>query len=176
MSHSDERAESVELQGAFADRDDWSSKGWCRVERALDVVGTRSSMLLVRELFYGAHKFDELVRRAQLSEAVAASRLKQLVADGVVDRRPYREPGRRTRDEYFLTDRGRRLFPVIVGLMEWGDTLRDDRRTAVELIHRDCGSPLVATVRCTAGHDVPLDEAGARMRDEKWVLAQRGEA
>lgn len=166
----------IELEGAFADRDEWPAKGWCRVERALDVIGTKSSMMLVRELLYGAHRFDDLARRAGLSDAVAAGRLKQLYADGVVDRRPYQEPGKRTRYEYVLTERGRALYPIVVALMEWGDELRDDRKTAVELVHRDCGAPLHATVTCAEGHDVPLDDAAARMRDEEWVLGARERA
>lgn len=99
------------LTGPFADRDAWTAKGWCSIERALEVVGTRSAMILLREMYYGATRFEELVRRTGLSEAVTAGRLKQLVEDGLLARRPYREPGARTRSAYVLTDRGRALFP-----------------------------------------------------------------
>lgn len=172
-SQPDAPDDALELLGAFARRDDWTAKGWCRIERALDVIGTRSSMLIVRELFYGAHRFEQLTRRTGLSDAVAAGRLKQLHADGIIDRRPYQEPGKRTRDEYVLTERGRALYPIVVALTQWGELLRDDHRTGVELVHRDCDSPLSATVRCGAGHDVPLDEAAVRLRDEEWVLRHR---
>ncbi len=103
------------LTGAFAERDAWTAKGWCSIERALEVVGTRSAMILLREMYYGATRFEELVRRTGLSEAVTAGRLKQLVEDGLLARRPYQEPGARTRSAYVLTDRGRALFPLSRG-------------------------------------------------------------
>jgi len=167
---SSEAGDVLERLGAFSERDDWTAKGWCRIERALDVVGTRSAMLVVRELFYGGSRFDELVRRTALSEAVVAGRLKQLYADGIVDRRPYRETGKRTRHEYALTDRGRQLFPIVVALLQWGELLGDDHRTGVELVHRECGSALTATVTCTDGHEVPLCDAAVRLRDEGYAL------
>ncbi|TXL61419.1 winged helix-turn-helix transcriptional regulator [Aeromicrobium terrae] len=166
----------IERLGAFSERELWTAKGFCRIERALDVVGTRSAMLVVRELFYGGTRFDELARRTNLSEAVVASRLKQLHADGIVERRPYQEEGQRTRDEYVLTDRGRGLFPIVVALIQWGEGLKDDHRTGVELVHRDCDAPLSAQVRCEKGHEVPLDQAAVRLKDEKYVTALRSRA
>jgi DNA-binding HxlR family transcriptional regulator len=163
----------LERQGAFADRDAWTAEGWCRIERALELVGTRSAMILLREVFYGGNRFEDLVRRTGLSEAVAAGRLKELVGHGLLDRRPYREPGSRTRSEYVLTERGRRLFPVLVALMDWGELLEDDHHTGVELVHRDCGRPLQAAVTCTAGHPVTLPEAAVRIKDESWARRSR---
>lgn len=163
----------LERLGAFSDRDEWPAKGWCRIERSLEVIGTRSAMLVIRELFYGGTRFDELVRRTGLSEAVVAGRLKQLYADGIVDRRPYREAGKRTRDEYVLTERGRGIFPIIVAMVQWGEGLRDDHRTGVELVHRDCGAPLSVTVTCEKGHEVPVDRAAVRLKDEEYALAGR---
>lgn len=163
------RTDVIERLGGFAERDEWTVEGWCRIERALEVIGTRSAMLVVRELFYGGTRFDELARRTGLSEAVVAGRLKQLYADGVVERRPYREAGQRTRDEYVLTERGRSLFPVVVALGQWGETLRDDHRTGVVVVHRDCGAPVSARVVCDEGHEVPLEQSAARLRDEAYV-------
>lgn len=168
----EERAGStdvIERLGGFVERDAWAVQGWCRIERALEVIGTRSAMLVLRELFYGGTRFDELARRTGLSEAVVAGRLKQLYADGVVERRPYQEAGQRTRDEYVLTDRGRALFPVVVALGQWGETLRDDHRTGVVVVHRDCGAPVSARTVCAEGHEVPLEESAARLKDEAYV-------
>ncbi|GAA1734074.1 helix-turn-helix domain-containing protein [Aeromicrobium alkaliterrae] len=163
----------IERQGAFEDRDAWPVKGYCRIERALDLVGTRSAMLVIRELFYGGTRYEELTRRTGLSEAVVAGRLKQLHGDGIVERRPYQEAGQRRRDEYVLTDRGRALFPVIVALAEFGDVVSDDPRTGVQLVHRNCEAPLAPHVRCGEGHEVPLDQAAVRLRDEEHVTALR---
>lgn len=150
----------ITLVGPFADRDAWTAQGWCSIERALEIVGTRSAMILLREVYYGANRFEDLVRRTGLSEAVTAGRLKHLVADELLARRPYREPGARTRSEYVLTARGRALFPVLVALMEWGQGL-DATKTGVELLHSGCGGHLEATVRCDQGHDVTITETEA---------------
>jgi len=164
---------ALERLGAFAERDQWTAKGWCRIERSLDLIGTRSAMLVIRELFYGTTRFDELTRRTGLSEAVVAGRLKQLHADGIVDRRPYQEAGQRTRDEYVLTTRGRELFPILVALTQWGETLRDDHRTGVELVHRGCAAPLTAHVGCAKGHEVPVDQAAVQLKQEPHLKKRR---
>ncbi|MET7997001.1 helix-turn-helix domain-containing protein [Amycolatopsis sp. NPDC005232] len=153
--------------GRFVDRDAWTAEGWCKIERALELVGTRSAMILLREAFYGGRRFDELTRRTGLSDAVAAKRLKQLVDDGLLRQQPYREPGSRTRHEYVLTDQGRSLFPVVVAMMKWGATLAGPTG-GVELVHAGCGEPLLAAVRCAAGHDVTMEDTEAQIsRDAK---------
>src|SRR5436190_21491264 len=92
----------------------------CPIDRTLQVVGSRSAFLLLREAFYGSTRFDDLVRLTGFTEAVAAKRLKELVAHGLLERRPYREPGQRTRHEYVLTERGRDLLPALLALGQWG--------------------------------------------------------
>jgi DNA-binding HxlR family transcriptional regulator len=143
--------------GPFTDRDVWTAEGFCSIERSLDLIGTRSAMILLREVYFGGRRFDELTRRTGLSDAVAAKRLKQLVEDDVLAQQPYREPGSRTRLEYVLTERGRMLFPIVASLLQWGDAVAGGRG-AVELRHAGCGAPLEVSVHCTAGHDVPLAE------------------
>ena len=134
----------------------------CSVDRALQVVSTRSAMLLMREVFYGVTRFDELTARVGISEPVAAARLKELVSAGLLEREPYREPGQRTRYEYRLTEKGADLLPVIVGLMRWGDRWAPaDGGGPVELTHRGCGEPVRAQLRCAAGHEVSASEIHA---------------
>src|SRR3954447_23758164 len=97
---------TVLLQGRLADRGGWRATR-CSIDRALSVVGTRSALLLMREGFYGTRRFDDFADRVGITQAGAASRLRELVAAGLLERRPYREPGQRTRDEYVLTEMGR---------------------------------------------------------------------
>ena len=149
------------LQGALADRDSWTASN-CSVARTLDLVGTRSAMLIMREAFYGATRFDEFARRVGITEAVAATRLRELTEAGVFDKHPYQEPGQRTRFEYRLTPMGRDLFPVVVSLMRWGDKhLADPPGGPIELRHNGCGEPVDVDVHCAAGHVVPLREVSA---------------
>ena len=132
----------------------------CSVDRALQILSTRSALLLMREVFYGVSRFDELTARVGVSEPVAAARLKELVVEGLLVREPYREPGQRTRHAYRLTEKGADLLPVLVGLLRWGDRwARPDRVGGpVELTHAGCGEPVRAELRCAAGHAVQAPE------------------
>jgi DNA-binding HxlR family transcriptional regulator len=148
----------IKLASPLSDRDSWTAADWCPMERALDLIGTRSAMTLLREAFYGASRFDDLARRAGVTPAVASQRLRQLVDNGLLERRPYQEPGRRTRDEYAVTERGLEIFPIIAALAHLGDQLPGEQDKAVALTHAGCGEPVMASVRCAAGHAVaPAD-------------------
>src|ERR1700761_2942076 len=157
--------ELITPTGRLAGRATAAAEGWCPIERALERVGTRSAMILLREVFYGGRRFDDLARSTGLSDAVAAKRLKQLVQDGLLAQQPYREPGSRTRYEYVLTERSQELFALLVAFGEWGRRLDADR-DGVEFVHAGCGEPLQATVRCAAGHDVAPGQAEARLASE----------
>ncbi|MEU6203079.1 helix-turn-helix domain-containing protein [Micromonospora musae] len=146
----------------LADRDGWLMTN-CSIARTLDVVGNRSTLLLLREASLGTRRFDDFAARVGISEPVAAARLKQLVADGLLERRPYQEPGKRTRDEYVLTDKGAQLVPVLVALRQWGDAwAADEAGPSVRLEHHDCGAEVHAVLRCAGGHDVEPDELDVR--------------
>ncbi|MET7750338.1 helix-turn-helix domain-containing protein [Micromonospora sp. NPDC005367] len=146
----------------LANRDAWLMTN-CSIARALDVVGNRSTLLLLREASLGTRRFDDFAARVGISEPVAAARLKQLVADGLLERRPYQEPGKRTRDEYVLTEKGAQLIPVLAALRQWGDTwAADPAGPSVWLAHHDCGAEVHAVLRCAAGHDVEPDGLDVR--------------
>ena len=69
---------------------------------------------------------------------------------------PYREPGQRSRSEYRLTEKGLALFPLMVALLEWGNTYAaSPDGPVVELRHRDCGAPVHLELRCAEDHLVP---------------------
>jgi DNA-binding HxlR family transcriptional regulator len=144
---------SLTLTGRLSDRDAWPADD-CSVAAALDVVGRRASLLLLREAFYGAHRFDEFARRAKLSEKITATRLRELVDAGILERRPYHEPGQRSREDYHLTDKGEELLPAILALMRWGDRWVRSDGGPVSLSHKDCGAPIEVEVRCGEGHPV----------------------
>lgn len=86
-----------------------------------------------------------------LSEAVLADRLRKLVAAGILDTVPYREPGSRTRNEYRLTPKGWDLWPAMIALKQWGDRYTaDPEGPPLEVRHRDCDEPVEAVVVCAA--------------------------
>ena len=104
----------------FADRDRYSDEN-CSVKRALDIVGEKWTLLVLREAFYGARRFEEFQAHLGCARNLLSERFNTLVETGVMRRVPYREPGQRERHEYRLTDKGLDLLPAVVALMQWGD-------------------------------------------------------
>jgi len=150
------------LQGVLADRDAWSAVGQCSIENTMEVMGTKSAMLIMREAYYGTTRFDDFARRVGITKAAASARLSELVDLGLLTRRPYREPGQRTRDEYVLTEAGIDFMPVIWAMFEWGrHHLPGHNR--LRLTHLDCGAEASVEIRCAAGHPVPPDELGVEL-------------
>lgn len=155
------------LSGRLANRDDLSIGDFCPIEHALKLIGTHSALVLLREAFWGARRFEDLTRRAGITEQIAAKRLKQLVDAGIMTKQPYQPAGQRTRYEYVLTERGRALFPVLVSLIEFGRVMQGNAKS-LELVHGEgCGASVVSHVQCADGHVVSLAETQARIATRK---------
>lgn len=150
------------LQGGLADRDAWSAVGHCPIEKTMTLVGTKSAMLIMREAYYGTTRFDDFWRRVGITKAAASARLGDLVAAGLLERRPYQEPGQRSRDEYVLTPAGLDFMPVVWAMFEWGRR-REPNRSPLRLAHAGCGAPATVEIRCARGHVVPPDELIVRV-------------
>lgn len=102
----------------------------CAIAQSLDIVGDWWTLLVIRDVARGLHRFEELHTELGISRKVLTERLNGLVEHGVLARRPYQH--RPPRHEYVLTGVGRGLLPVLVSLQEWGDTwvLGDGTTTA----------------------------------------------
>ncbi len=111
----------------------------CPVARSLDIVGDRWTVLILRELFMGATRFEEIQIQTEATPQMLATRLKALEADGMVERRPYQE--KPLRHEYKLTQKGREFYPVIHAMRAWGETWckEEEEEIAVQFVHRACG-------------------------------------
>ena len=119
----------------------------CSVARTLEVVGERWTMLVLRDVFLGVHRFDELQADLGIARNTLASRLEKLVDAGVLRRHRYQE--RPPRDEYRLTEKGVDLWPVVVSLMQWGDRHAPaDGGPPVVVRHRGCGGELTTHRTC----------------------------
>lgn len=130
----------------------WSADN-CSIGRTLDVVRDRWSFLVLREVFHGVRRFDDMRVRTRIPRAVLSDRLGSLVDQGLLRRVPYQEPGMRTREEYRLTQKGLDLYPVLTSLLEWGDRyLADADGPALTLVHRECEAPIHLEVHCLSGH------------------------
>ncbi|MEZ0384222.1 winged helix-turn-helix transcriptional regulator [Mycobacterium sp. pW045] len=154
------------LQGALADRDSWSAIGECPVEKTMAVVGTKSAMLVMREAYYGTTRFDDFAHRVGITKAATATRLAELVDLGLLARRPYREPGQRSRDEYVLTEAGIDFMPVVWAMFQWGQRHLPNR-SRIGLTHLGCDADASVEIRCAEGHRVGPGELGARLVNRK---------
>jgi DNA-binding HxlR family transcriptional regulator len=125
----------------------------CSIRRTLDIVGERWTLLVLREAFSGVRRFEDFVGALGCPRDVLSARLRTLVDEGILRREPYREPGKRARQQYRLTEKGSELFPALLALLQWGDRwTADPTGPSVEVAHRDCGAPLRMTMSCARAH------------------------
>jgi DNA-binding HxlR family transcriptional regulator len=142
----------------------------CPVGAAVGIIGEKWTFLVLREVFSGVRRFDDLQRRTQAPRQVLSDRLARLVRDGLLRKVPYQERGQRRRHEYRLTPKGLDLYPILVALMEWGDQhATGPAGPATVLTHRDCGARVGLQLTCSDGHALgsarevtPLPGPGAR--------------
>ncbi len=123
----------------------------CPIAGALEVVGDRWALLVVREVWFGAHRFTDIARGTGAPRDRLAARLNDLVAVGVLERRQYSDAP--PRSDYHLTESGRDLVPVLQALLQWGDRWvaeerpprvhgPDEHALDAELACRTCGEPV----------------------------------
>ncbi len=93
----------------------------CSIRRALDVLGEKWTLLVLREAIYGVRRFDDFARALRCGRGVLSARLRTLIESGVLERKEYLEPGQRPRAEYRLTDKGLDLFPALLALSQWSE-------------------------------------------------------
>jgi DNA-binding HxlR family transcriptional regulator len=113
----------------------------CSIAKALEVVGERWSLLIVRDVMNRRRRFDELQKGLGIARNTLAARLQRLVEEDILEQRPYqRNP---TRHEYFLTEKGLDLWPALVALQAWGDRHSPTAHgPPVLIVHKRCGGPV----------------------------------
>jgi DNA-binding HxlR family transcriptional regulator len=126
----------------------------CSVARALEVVGERWSILILRDAFLGVRRFDGFQEDLGIARNVLADRLGRLVDAGVLEKHAYSD--RPPRYEYRLTDKGRDLWPVVHALAQWGDHHEAPDGPPTLFVHRGCGGA-VSDRRTCDSCGAPLD-------------------
>lgn len=122
------------------------SKMACSIARTLDVVGEPWTPLVLRDIWVGLTRFEQLQADLGISRKVLTERLKHLVDHGVLERRPY---DRRPRYEYVLTRKGTELLDLLMVMTGWGDRwLAGEAGPPVLHRHRGCGGLGTAELRC----------------------------
>ncbi len=122
----------------------------CYLARSLEVLGERWTLLIVRDCFLGVRRFTDLRDHLDISRAVLSQRLQQLVDAGVLERA---DAGAHA--EYALTDAGRELWPVVLGLARWGERHVPGDHPARRFVHAGCDADLDDAGRCPRCGTVP---------------------
>ncbi len=120
----------------------------CSIARTLDVIGEPWSPLILRDVYVGISRFEQMQADLGISRKVLTERLNWLVESGVLERRPYET--RPPRSEYVLTDKGAELVDLLMVMVAWGDRWADDGAGPPVLYrHRACGAISHVDLRCS---------------------------
>lgn len=133
----------------------------CSAAGALELVGERWSLLILRDaLFRGHTRFSDFQRSLGIAPNILTKRLESFVADGLMVL--HTAPGEAR--EYHLTEKGRGFKSVIIALNDWGDQWL--QRGPIDYMHRGCGGLISQTIACqSCAKEVPFDEIGVRLRN-----------
>jgi DNA-binding HxlR family transcriptional regulator len=134
----------------------------CSAARALEILGARWTLLLLREVIFGTRRFDAFATHLGIARNVLASRLGLLVKEGLLETRRIEEDG--LREEYRLTEKGRDALPILIALLQWGDRwLQTPKSVPIQVVDRRRHRPL-PRMR-------PLDAEGNALdlRDLDWL-------
>ena len=152
-------------------RTNFSELAACSIARTLDVIGEPWSPLILRDVWVGLRRFDQIQADLGISRKVLTERLAHLVEQGVLERQPYDQ---RPRYEYHLTPKGTELFDLLMVMTAWGDRwLAGEAGPPVLCRHHACGEISKVDLRCAqcgepmhAGDVDPLPGPGSASRDD----------
>ncbi len=130
---------------------DWTELEWvdndaCSVARAVQIIGDKWSILVLREAFLGVRRFDVMQRHLGIARNILTDRLNRLVEHGILTRVQYSE--RPPRSEYRLTQSGVDLWPTIVSLLQWGNAHLPNADPPITISHRGCGHQTTFSLHC----------------------------
>ncbi|WP_433239692.1 winged helix-turn-helix transcriptional regulator [Streptosporangium sp. CA-135522] len=133
----------------------------CSLARALELVGERWTLLVVRDALYGVRRYGDFLSHLDIPRAVLSQRLQALVEAGVLERRRYQDAP--PRDEYVLTAMGRELWDPVYLLAQWGERNLSAGGPRRIFFHTPCGTKIDHVGLCPAcGGRAPLEEIEMR--------------
>lgn len=136
----------------------------CSLANTVEIVGEKWTFFVLREALAGTTRFSDFKLRLGIATDVLSVRLGTLAEAGILVRSEYREPGRRARHEYRLTDKGRRLGLAVVALQDWGDSHAPSRTRSSVVYEDDDGGPVRAAFVDGLGRVVDDDRIRFRRR------------
>lgn len=135
----------------------------CGAAHAADIISDRWTLLIVREVFYGVKRYDDIRQDINIPRSVLTGRLKKLVEHGVLFRKPYQEVGARTRYQYELTEIGQELGLVLLALMQWGDKNFRQKKSAITAIHGETHKVLKVALIDEHTLSVPMSKVNIKL-------------
>ncbi|WAJ45708.1 helix-turn-helix domain-containing protein [Mycobacterium sp. Aquia_216] len=118
----------------------------CPIARSLEIVGERWTLLIMRDAFYGVHRFSDFRSHLGIPKAVLADRLAFLVKENVLAKAD---------GEYELTAKGRQLWPMIWSMISWGNENYLEKVSRRTYLHAECGGAIGQDRRCGRCDQVP---------------------
>ncbi|WP_103502613.1 MULTISPECIES: helix-turn-helix domain-containing protein [unclassified Streptomyces] len=145
----------------------------CNLARALEVVGERWTLLIVRAALLGTRRFEGFVEGLDIARNVLNKRLQRLIEHGVFERVPYQQ--RPLRHEYVLTPAGRDLAHAVIALTQWGERhVPDPNRALIDPRHRGCGGSVNVAFHCAeCGGGVRTDDVEVVVGERPPARAER---
>lgn len=142
------------------------SQSTCPIARSLDVVGEWWSMMILRDAFFGATRFDQFQKSLEISPGMLTKRLNAMVDNGLLERRVYTD--KPPRHEYVLTPRARTFFPVLAALSAWGNDVFADQGAQRDTVDRQTGQAAAPVlIDRASGKEITFEDfrfAGATSR------------
>lgn len=132
----------------------------CSIARTVNLVGEWWTPLILRDLFLGLRRFEDIRRDLGIATNVLTVRLERLVEHDIVERRKYQDAP--ARFEYELTEKGKDLFPILAALTAFGDKWLAEPAGPPALLVHDCGHAATAVVVCDhCGGELTADRVHA---------------
>ena len=133
--------------------------------RSAEILGDRWSLLILREAFYGVARYDDMLADLGAPRSTLTDRLAKLVEEGLLTRRPYQEPGSRTRYAYVLTAKGSALGYALIAISKWGEDHVLGGPAPVEFVDQATQSPVRLALLDEQDRAVELSQVRMKLRD-----------
>lgn len=139
----------------------------CPIARSLDQIGEWWTLLIIRNIFYGINRFDQLLEHLEISRNVLTDRLQTLVENNLLEKKQYQE--KPPRFEYGLTEKGAELYPILIAYWSWGSKwLPKENAARIKLLHETCGETMTPTLACSHCRET------VSPNDVKYQVGSRG--
>lgn len=143
----------------------------CTIARAVDAIGDPWTIMIMKELFLGQRRFDDIQMYTGMSPHLLSVRMKKLEKRGIVQRRAYQQ--RPTRYEYRLTEKGIDLWPILVALKDWSARWgRWPEGEPLNIRHKACGHVTALKVVCSHC-DEPINARDVRQEMSTAMVKER---